>query len=442
MKSKKKLNKITALVALIFTLGACSSKPDIKELPKSADAKQEITNLELAIEDSKDKNYNLLAPDSFKNAKDSLREAKSMEKEDAKKEKVLKEVALGNAYLERAEENSQDNQKKMQDILAARQAAIDAKADALFPKDLAKMDKKLTEETEKLEKDKDDELKEKRSGFITGYSDLELAAIKKYHLGESKFLIDDSIKNGARELAPKTLSATNKKYKEVDLFITQNRHDTSDIEARSAEVLVEASNLARTTSTARGISAASPEETALKMRAEQERFNQTQDELFEEQGTARALAAQNAEMSEEQKLNAVYENARSKFTSEEAEVYKQGSNLVIRLRALEFPKAQAVLKAEDFALLKKVEDVIAGFDKSRVIVEGHTDSTGDQKLNQDLSEKRAEAVKKYLEANITDKVSEIESKGFGYEKPLSSNKTASGRAQNRRVDVIIEPVQL
>src|SRR5690606_9623244 len=138
--------------------------------------------------------------------------------------------------------------------------ALRANADTELPVELAKLDKKVKEETSKIENDKDDKLKEKRSDFITGYMDLELASIKKTHLGESKFLIDEAIKNGAQDLTPKTLTATNKTYREVDLFITQNRHNTSEIESRADEVLKQARQLEATTATARGLTAATPEE--------------------------------------------------------------------------------------------------------------------------------------------------------------------------------------
>jgi OOP family OmpA-OmpF porin len=437
-----KLKKMSIILSLVLTLAACSSRPEIKQFPKSADAKQEITNLKLAIEDFRKRDYNLLAPESFKSAKSSLKNAQALEKDGKKNEKVLKEVALGNAYLERLEKNAEDNKAKLQDILAARQSAINAQAVVFFSEKLSKLDNELKEQAAYLEKDKDSKLKEKRSDFIAGYSDLELAAIKRFHLGESKSIIDDSIKNGARDLAPKTLSSTNKKYKEVDSFITQNRHDTARIDLLSVIVLEEAINLARTTATARGLSAATTEENALRVRAEQERLNTTRNELIEEKGATQALSAMNSELSEEQKLNAIYEKARRKFSEKEAEVYKQGSNLVIRLKAIEFPKSQAVLQGDNFALLKKVEDVIESFDKSAVTVEGHTDSTGSEKVNRELSEKRADAVVKYLEVNTQGNVSEFESKGYGFDKPLASNKTPEGRAQNRRVDVIIEPVRL
>jgi OOP family OmpA-OmpF porin len=427
--------RATMIAMLAVGISACSSRPDIQDFPKSANAKQEMTKLEIAIDDSKFEDSDLLAPVSFKKAQEYLVEAREMEKENVNKDKVLKEVAYGKAYLDQAKQRSQNNRAKILDIIVARQAAMSANANSLVAQDFSRLDNGLKKEMAKIENKERDQLKDKRSDFIAGYLDLELRAIKKTHLGESKFLIDESIKNGARDLAPKTLATTEKKYQEADLYITENRYNTAEMTIQSADVLKEAKNLESTTATARGLTAMSTEETALRMQAEEARLN---DEL----GTSKALAASNAEMSKNEKLNAIYEEARQKFSPDEAEVYKQGSNLVIRLRALEFSPATAIIKGEKFALLKKVEDVIQSFDKSSVIVEGHTDSTGGKNQNQKLSAKRAEAVKQYLEVNSSDKVVEFESKGFGYEKPLATNKTAEGRAQNRRVDVIIEPVNL
>ena len=55
-----------------------------------------------------------------------------------------------------------------------------------------------------------------------------------------------------------------------------------------------------------------------------------------------------------------------------------------------------------------------------------------------ISEDRAFAVKSYLQENSSD-ITSIRSEGFGYQKPITSNKTADGRAKNRRVDIIIKP---
>lgn len=442
MKFGKHIKELTLVAGLVIGLTACSSKPDIKEFPKSANVKQEIGNLEMAIENSKSEEYDILAPVSFKEARTALKNAKKMEKDDKSKEKVLKEVALGQAYLDRAKDSAADNREKLRDVIIARDSALEAQADTLLPRELAKIDKKIKEETTKVENEKDNKLKEKRAQFITSYLDLELAAIKKKHLGETKFLIDESVKNGAQNLAPKTLASAREKYKEADLFITKHRRNEAEIEIYSAVALEEARKLEATTAAARGLTASTPEETALRMQAEDERFAQTQEALERERSVTQTLSQTNTQLSEEQKLNAVYEEARNRFSPEEAEVYKQGENLVIRLKALHFPKGKAIIQGDNFALLKKVEGVISEFDQSKVIVEGHTDSTGSKELNQKLSEKRAETVKKYLEVNASDIVTEVEAEGFGYEKPLASNKTPEGRAQNRRVDVIITPVSI
>ena len=73
----------------------------------------------------------------------------------------------------------------------------------------------------------------------------------------------------------------------------------------------------------------------------------------------------------------------------------------------------------------------------QITVTGHTDSTGAKAYNQTLSERRAEAVKAYLvQKGLNGE--RIVSKGMGDSQPVASNKTAAGRAQNRRVDIDIQ----
>ena len=67
-------------------------------------------------------------------------------------------------------------------------------------------------------------------------------------------------------------------------------------------------------------------------------------------------------------------------------------------------------------------------------IEGYTDSTGNVKSNQLLSERRANAVADYLIANGINS-DRLTAKGFGVENPIDSNKTAAGRANNRRVEI-------
>ncbi|MBW1673406.1 MAG: OmpA family protein [Deltaproteobacteria bacterium] len=69
--------------------------------------------------------------------------------------------------------------------------------------------------------------------------------------------------------------------------------------------------------------------------------------------------------------------------------------------------------------------------------EGHTDSTGSDEQNERLSQGRADAVREYLVANGTIPYGRISAIGYGSQQPLASNKTAGGRAINRRIDVLI-----
>jgi OOP family OmpA-OmpF porin len=73
----------------------------------------------------------------------------------------------------------------------------------------------------------------------------------------------------------------------------------------------------------------------------------------------------------------------------------------------------------------------------RVVVEGHTDSVGSDAYNQKLSERRANAVRDYL-VHEGISASRITTRGYGESKPVASNSTAAGRAENRRADVIAQ----
>ena len=156
------------------------------------------------------------------------------------------------------------------------------------------------------------------------------------------------------------------------------------------------------------------------------------DLLAEQKATEQKLAA-------EREFNKKYLEVQAFFRADEAEVYKQKNQLVIRLKAMQFPVGTATISPENFGLLGKVQRAIQTFEGSSVVVEGHTDSTGSDEVNQALSTQRAEAVSAYLVANKTIQADKIDPRGYGPTKPLASNATPEGRAINRRIDVIINP---
>ena len=72
----------------------------------------------------------------------------------------------------------------------------------------------------------------------------------------------------------------------------------------------------------------------------------------------------------------------------------------------------------------------------RVQIEGHTDSVGLEKYNQELSEKRAESIKRYLVQRFEIVPDRLVVKGYGKNQPRTTNETSEGRSQNRRVEVV------
>jgi len=86
--------------------------------------------------------------------------------------------------------------------------------------------------------------------------------------------------------------------------------------------------------------------------------------------------------------------------------------------------------------LAKVSGILLAYPTLHVQIEGHTDSVGSDEYNQDLSEKRAGAVRDYfVQQGIA--ADSIESRGFGKTQPIATNETAEGRQQNRRVELVL-----
>ena len=89
--------------------------------------------------------------------------------------------------------------------------------------------------------------------------------------------------------------------------------------------------------------------------------------------------------------------------------------------------------------LDKVIDQIKLQKPSQIIIEGHTDNIGDESYNQQLSEKRAKAVKEYILQKILPAKIQIRSIGYGSSLPIASNDTKEGQDKNRRVNIIFIP---
>lgn len=103
---------------------------------------------------------------------------------------------------------------------------------------------------------------------------------------------------------------------------------------------------------------------------------------------------------------------------------------------LAFETASDQLKGTGWPALAKLAEIMKSDASLKILVAGHTDSTGDAETNQKLSERRAEAVKKILVEKYGADAGRISTRGWGAEQPLADNSTEEGRAINRRVELV------
>jgi outer membrane protein OmpA-like peptidoglycan-associated protein len=114
-------------------------------------------------------------------------------------------------------------------------------------------------------------------------------------------------------------------------------------------------------------------------------------------------------------------------------------NLVVTMSgdSLKFDTGKTTLKPEGEAMLLKIAEVVNKYPENRIGIEGHTDDVGKESSNLLLSRGRANTVKSYLLSKGLPARSVVGSTGFGESRPVADNKSAAGKALNRRVELKI-----
>jgi outer membrane protein OmpA-like peptidoglycan-associated protein len=155
--------------------------------------------------------------------------------------------------------------------------------------------------------------------------------------------------------------------------------------------------------------------------------------------TEAALAAEEARRREEQAVSATSSAARADLIARlnrALPTRETPRGIVAELAGVEFATGAATLSARARESLARFAGIVGVYPSLRILVEGHTDSTGSLELNRTLSYERALAVRDYLKGQgVTD--ADIEVTGRGPDVPVASNDTREGRARNRRVEIIL-----
>jgi len=121
-------------------------------------------------------------------------------------------------------------------------------------------------------------------------------------------------------------------------------------------------------------------------------------------------------------------------------VTRSGDQIILNMPGnVTFATDSADVSASFYQVLDSVALVVNEFDKTYVDVVGHTDSTGSADYNQNLSERRASSVARYLQSQgvLPER---LLTRGLGPHSPIASNDTPQGRALNRRVEIVLTPL--
>ena len=190
------------------------------------------------------------------------------------------------------------------------------------------------------------------------------------------------------------------------------------------------------TLTAEQARAESAEREAARLRAEQEKMTTL---LTAEQ--ERAARAESAER-EAAKLLAEQEKMRTELSvklSRLAKVHEEARGTIVTLPGnIFFNVNKADVRPAMQEKLTEIAKALAAVPDQHLLIEGHTDSDGPSEYNMTLSELRAQSVRSILLAGgIASE--RIETKGYGQDRPVAPNETATGKAQNRRVEIVLQP---
>lgn len=192
----------------------------------------------------------------------------------------------------------------------------------------------------------------------------------------------------------------------------------------------------------RMVAIASAKAATRKAEADREQLSEEREEArlasrTREVDQARAEARRARQAAEEATEMSARETEELQQQIKELQAKTTDRGLVLTLGDVLFASGSAELQSGDNRNLEKLVEFLNEYPDRDVLIEGHTDNVGSAAFNKTLSRERAESVRRYLtERGIQSR--RVDVSGIGLERPVASNDTATGRQQNRRVEVIIE----
>lgn len=424
----------------------------------------------------------ILAPKSYAAAVKHYQRAEADFSKGRNLELIERELAQSVSYFNAAIGACELATLTFANALRARSDALKAEAPQYADGYWRRAASKFEEAGRRLEDGNVKDAKEKSDEAESLFREAELKAIKTNYLDEARTLIRDAKAQKVDRVAPRTLQRAEQLLAQAESELSENRYDTdrprnlareAKYEARHAlhiasiiwqmdekdrsleDLLLDSEKpLSRIAAAvdvvpdfSKGFDVTT---TSIVERVEttETALLNTKHDLSESQQRVvdleKELRGVDSEREEIQRRAEAHEYARRQlravenmFSRDEARVLREGTDIFIRLTGLDFAPGGSEIRPEDFELLTKVEGAIREFPGCSVEVRGHTDSYGTDAENQALSERRAEAVRRYILANMSGV--QVQAAGFGEKNPLANNETPEGRARNRRIEIVIKP---
>jgi outer membrane protein OmpA-like peptidoglycan-associated protein len=489
----KHFRDIVTLVLVVAVAAGCATAPPRLSRDQALQETSELAQLAQALVVADHNQVDLLAPAGFAAAKSTFEQAVTTAQRHRTDEAKATAAEAGKA-LRTAEDNAATSRKLMREVLAVRDRARVAAAPTLFPQEYASLETRLHDAVHLVELGRLEPAKERRAALIRDYADLELQSIKKGSVQAAQATLKRVKERDAARYAPKTFKLAEEKMALALSILEADRTRQGEANAEAAAAIWHAERAAEIAEVIKDFERRdfSEEDKVLWYQdqlseiavplGESLPFNrENRAVVIDMQGAIAALAAQQRQTAQtlaerdeqiaalkaahaaelqalaarhQQELAAAserltdtqrrqreyqqqFDQVQALFDPAEATVYRQGGNVLIVVHGFHFPTGKSVIEAENFALMNKIQRAIETFPGCKIEVTGHTDATGEPEFNLQLSQDRAFKVAKFLHDVGGVESERLSSEGFGDTKPVATNKTAEGRAENRRVELLL-----
>jgi len=461
-----------ALLLGLFAVGAIAQQ-DLRETL--------FAQTDDALKAANEARANILAPKNYADAAKRYRDAEEKLKRGRSIESIKKDLDAAAQSLRLAVDATRLAGVTLTSAIQARNDAEEASAGDYADKQWKEAEEKFAAAAIRLEDGNVNAARSRAADAEKLYREAELAAIKANYLDETRRLIAQAKKDRVERDAPKTLAKAESLLSQAEKALSENRYDTDEPRSLARQAKYEIKHAMYLASALKPLRDRdlTPEEFALASEkpieaiaakldlvAEldqgyegptqqisasigslqkdayelSERRGQILDLEQELQELETQLGTQSQRLAAQEQQRQKFRQIESMFGPDEAQVFTQGQNVLVRPIGLVFASGSPQIETQYFGLLRKVQDAIRVFPNSTIIVEGHTDSFGGDETNLVLSQDRAKAVRTYLLANMRDVSAEaVQSVGFGESRPVANNENVDGRAKNRRIDLVIRP---